>query len=650
MLEQARLHLQRDEFAKARALLEELSSAAALPAAQLSAAMGDALDGLGDTDAAERAYRTGLAEAPTDPQLLSRIGTLLVRREKPIEALPFFERAEPALTRDPGFLTQYAWALLGAGRAEGAERAAARAMRSGGGPETRLVQGLIWAKRGQYAQAEEVAARLVSANVRPETRRAARAMLADARLFLGNALGALEVWRQLRDEGVLEPSQLGHFAYAAQLAGDPKLSDALSEERIAGTPTAEDLLLFAQIANLRGDPVRALELLARAEALSGAEHPAHGFEMLATRGRALRLQGRSTEAKGVLNDALAHAATAERLGAQVRVDLGHLAAEEGDFEVATRRFEEALEQDPADPEAIRGKELGARRVAWRSELAASAESKVEAAQAEAEAMRRRFAAREGEVAALRRELEKLKSAQRDAEEKARRDAELADRTRRAAVAQELLSREAEIEEKTEENIQRALGEAGGRCPPPLVTALRVAERTFQKALYMDLPAAAVAVLYAGVLERALYLFFVEPFQKWLQHSGRLPDFLRAATRERRGTRVEYFDHFVEAFDPDRPGRAPSMGEVGRVLQKRDEPYLAAFAEFLGATYALEGPFYEALGGFVIDAKEKLRDPVAHGRAVDMGYDELKRLREAMLFSFYGGAGLLQQVAKASAPR
>ena len=32
-------------------------------------------------------------------------------------------------------------------------------------------------------------------------------------------------------------------------------------------------------------------------------------------------------------------------------------------------------------------------------------------------------------------------------------------------------------------------------------------------------------------------------------------------------------------------------------------------------------------------KETLRDPVAHGRFVDLKYDELKKFRERLLFSF-----------------
>jgi tetratricopeptide (TPR) repeat protein len=431
------------------------------------------------------------------------------------------------------------------------------------------------------------------------------------------------------------------MAYAAQLAGEAPLCDELIAETLAQVPMPEDLLLFAQIANLRSNPGLALERLEASAQAPGERNPGFTFELEATRGRALRLLGRREEARKVLEAALDRPESeSKRLGPKLHVDLGHLAAEEGDFETSARHFERALELDPGDPEAKHGRSLTERRVAWRTEVTASAEARVEAARAEAEAMRRSFSAREGELDALRRELERLKAAQREAEQKAARAEEEA-RKREAAlraeqesrVREELFQREIEIEGKARENVERALGPHAAACPPALAIALKVAETTFQKALYTQLPAAAVAVLFAGVLERALYLLFVERFRLWLKAQGKLSVFLKAAVRERRGTRVEYFDHFVEAFDEERPGRAPSMGEVGRVLDRRKEPYLAAFDEFLSTHYPRSDAFWEELVAFVMWAKEKLRDPVAHGRGIDLGYDELRRFREQLLFSF-----------------
>jgi hypothetical protein len=149
------------------------------------------------------------------------------------------------------------------------------------------------------------------------------------------------------------------------------------------------------------------------------------------------------------------------------------------------------------------------------------------------------------------------------------------------------------------------------------------------------------VLYAGALERALFVLFVERFQRWLDEHGRLAAFLTGAIRERRGKRVDYFDNFVEAFDQERPGRAPSLGEVGRVLERRREPYLAPFRTFLQESYGVPDAFYEDLAAFILWSKEKLRDPVAHGRAIEMGYEELRRFREELLFSLgRSGRGVL----------
>jgi hypothetical protein len=196
-----------------------------------------------------------------------------------------------------------------------------------------------------------------------------------------------------------------------------------------------------------------------------------------------------------------------------------------------------------------------------------------------------------------------------------------------------VQRETDADAKATENLERALGAVKTRCPQPLWNLLLVAERTYQKALYTELPAAAVAVLFSGALERALYSFFVEAFDRWLDEHGERDEFLRGAVREKRGKRVEYFDHFAEAFEKGRAGRAPAMGEVGRVLERRHESYLSPFLRFLESSYGVPDSFYEELAEFVAWAKEKFRDPVAHGRGIELGYDELKLFRERLLFDF-----------------
>jgi hypothetical protein len=266
-------------------------------------------------------------------------------------------------------------------------------------------------------------------------------------------------------------------------------------------------------------------------------------------------------------------------------------------------------------------------------------------------MQRRLSARD-EVEALRAELEQLRAqraeaqsareraeAQARAAEAARREAETRSAT---AVTDELAAREQDIAEKSARAVADALGDARARCPPSLLQALEVAERTWQQALYTDLPPAAVGVLYTGVLERALYLLLVEAFRGWLAESGRLRPFLDGATRERRGKRVDYFDHFVEAFDDERPGRAPSLGEVQRALERRGEPYLQPWRAFLSERFGLSDERWDAVAMFVRWSKVTLRDPVAHGRTAELEWASLKRFRTGLLESLEGnGPGLLR---------
>lgn len=647
LFDQARLHLQRHEPDKAEPILAELWANSALRDPLIPAALAESLTQQKKWDQARDTLRGGLEEFPGAAELTVRLAGTLVQSGEVEDALSLLERSASTLRKSPVLLGQYGYALLQAGRIDQAYEVLSRALERGAGPDVRLVFAAVRAKQGDYQEAEALAQKLEH-NAPPERLATCRALRADCRLFLGDAKGALALFRGLREEGRLPVELFGHMAYAAQLSGEDALADELIAAREERGPTPEDQLLFAQIANLRGEPDRALARLVAAEQAVGPRFDGFAFELSATRGRALRLAGRREEAQGLL-ETLAGAPEAKsgRLGPRLLVDLGHLAAEAGDFEIAAQRFDQALALDPADPEALHGRALTARKVAWRTALEASAEAKVEAARAEAEALQRRFSAREGELEKLRRELEALKAAKRESEEQARRaEAEaqaakaraLAEQKQR--VADELAQREAEIDQKAKENIERALGPAIVRCPPAILTALMVAEKTFQRALYTDLPAAAVAVLYAGALERTLYTLFVERFRIWLGDDDRRSAFLKAGVRERRGSRVDYFDHFIEAFDEERPGKAPSMGEVARVIERRKEPYLALFDAFLAETYALSDPFLDGLVKFVIWAKERLRDPVAHGRGIELGYEELKILRERMLFSLEEGRGLL----------
>lgn len=642
LYERARTLLAREEFSEAEKILRDLVAHDSLARPEVPAALGDVHLGRGEYDAAASAYREGLSRFPGNRDLTARIGLVLIRQERFEEAVALLGQLE-LKGLGPELLMQYGYALARLERYAAAERSFARAVAGGAGPEARMLLARTRAKLGRYEDAANMCRSLLDSDAPAEVQAEARGLLADCLLMQSQPAPALALWKELREAGTLGPEQLGHMAYAAQLAGEPGLCDQLISERLGAGPSAEDRLLFAQIANLRNRPEDALEHLRAAEQATDEHHKGFLFELEATRGRALRLLGRREQAREALARASAHPESHGKLGPQLQVDLGHLAAEEGDFEAAEKAFQAALAMDPDEPEAKRGLELTRRREAWRSQLQANVEAQVEAARAESESLRRRFMARESELEALRREMEALRAAQAQSEEKARRAEEEARAAQASARAEqsrrtreELEQREAEIDAKARENVERGLGKTLAVCPPPLQQALMVAERTYQKALYTELPAAAVAVLYAGALERALHTLFVERFREWLVARDQVKDFLQAATREKRGRKVEYFDHFAAAFDPERPVRAPSMGEVARVLQRREEPYLHLFLAFLQERYPVPGRLLDVLADFVIQAKERLRDPVAHGRAVEMGYEELKMLRERLLFSLEAG--------------
>ncbi|MFN7132034.1 MAG: hypothetical protein ACK4N5_08120, partial [Myxococcales bacterium] len=198
----------------------------------------------------------------------------------------------------------------------------------------------------------------------------------------------------------------------------------------------------------------------------------------------------------------------------------------------------------------------------------------------------------------------------------------------------------------DELLRDAFRDGWDRCPPPLREALKVAEGTYQKALYTELHPAAVAVLYAGALERGLYQLLVQPFDRTLDAQARA-QFLQGAVREVRGSRVEYSDRFVEAFDPERKARAPSLGEIARAIARRGEPQLRPFGRFLAARFALPEAFFDALATEVLLAKEQLRDPVAHGRALELPQAELTRFRRVLLFGFpHADTGALPALVRA----
>ncbi|MGC4114665.1 MAG: tetratricopeptide repeat protein [Myxococcales bacterium] len=355
--------------------------------------------------------------------------------------------------------------------------------------------------------------------------------------------------------------------------------------------------------------------------------------------------GRNDEAKAVLaplSGSLRGAA-----GAMAQVDLARIASDLGAHEEAAKLFEKALELDPHSTEAAQGLARAKERMAWRETVEGDARSKVKAARDEAEAMRRAFAEREREIEMLRARLAQTEREATEAEQEAARARAEADRARREALREELAKREAEAADRAAETLREAFGDALDDCPAGLLEALRVAETTYQKALYTELHPAAVAVLFAGALERGLYLLLVRPFDQSLTAEAR-EKFLKGAIRELRPGRTEYIERFVEAFDPERKAKAPSLGEIARALSHRKEAHLAAFDAFLGTA---RDDFFARLAAFVEHAKSQLRDPVAHGRALDLPQTELTRFRRDLLLDLDGsGKGALPALLDARRQR
>ncbi|MFT3707754.1 MAG: tetratricopeptide repeat protein [Archangium sp.] len=638
-LEHARLTLERGELAKCEALVREVLESG-FDEPPVFTLLGETLRQQGKTAEARTVLDDGLRKHPGEPELEARIGSVLLDQDEPRKAVEFFARAQKKLQRDPQLLTAWAAALVRLGKAVDAEALLARALLVGAGPDARLVLAAVKMRRGQYDEADRIASKVeamgVDALIWP-----ARALRADIKLMRGDATGSLKAFQEIEKAGQLQSWSLAHMAWAAALAGEMELADSLIATRLAKHPDGDDLVLFANIANLRGEASKALEFLDRAAGLKKTE-PASDFEYLSARGRALRLAGRTAEAMETLTAATASPdAELPKLGAAPFIDLGHLAADGGDFEKAETHFRRALQLDPHEPEAKRGLELTLRRLGWRQALEASTEERVAQAQAEAEAVRRRFVVRETEVERLKREIEQLKSQRTHAEKEAQRltvEAE-AERQRlaeqnRTQLQKELVAREADVENKALENLESVFGTRRDACPEALWQRLVVAERMFQQAMYNEIPAAAVAVLFSGAFERSLGDLLAADFGVWLDRHNLRSQFLERGVRERRGSRVEYFDRFFEWFDREQNARPPSLGEVARVLEKRKDSHLVAYEKFLTESFALEPSFWDDFSRFVTWSKETLRDPVAHGH-IELDWDGLKKFREQLLFDFAG---------------
>lgn len=636
-LEQVALHVEKDEWDRVEVLCRPLWDAK-VPDSRVGVMLAEALRQTGRFPEALAMMEENLARHPKDAWLEAQLGVTLLDAGQPQRAVELLGRARARLPRDPGVLSSYASALLSVGRVEEAEPHVARALLSGAGESARLVLAFVKLRRGQYDEALKLAESAASsADVR--VRQTAQGLRADAESALGRPERAWALWQGLDAAGELLPAHLVAAATAAQLAGEEDAADALIARRLASGPEATDLLGLAQLANLREEPQRALEWLEQAQATGAPpdDAPYWNFHLAATRGRALRKLGRFDEAAEALRLAQASTlASVPRVGSAVQVDLGALALERGEFLEAEQAFQRALALTPDEPEATRGLALAQKRLTWKAALESSAEARVERVRAEAESFRRRALVRENEIDRLKRELERLKAEQREVTNEALASLEAgrkAAEESRQKVAAELVAREQDIEAKAIDNLTRAFGQPRA---DQVWKLLLTAERTFQKALYTELPAAAVAVLFSGAFERTLGdLLFVD-FVAWLDEHALRDAFLGEGVRERRGTRVEYFDRFFEAVDPSLQARPPSLGELARVLDRRDETYLARFKQFLGERFEIEDAFWEPFTRFVVWSKETLRDPVAHGH-IDIDWEGVKQFREQLLFAFAGEA-------------
>ena len=597
-----------------------------------------ALEKLGREQEAQEATLAAARDRPGDHELGLRAALLLYERNDWEGAASLFARLSPHAREEPEVLARYAHALfLLGGRTDalGASRAAFG--RKGRGVPA-LVHGLVCLDCGALGAAQESLERAAQ-SVEGSGREQAESLLGLVLFWRGETRRALELWRRLDSLGALEPEISPFLALAAATHGE----EGLARLALARVPDPQGPFALLATARVELTLGRSEQALAALERIADPPEPLAPL-VLAARGRALRMLGRAADALELLEPLAG--TLGGPVGAMVHVDLGRLRSDAGEHEKAAEHFRRALELDPGSEEAVRGEALAKERTAWREVLAADAEVKVAAARAEAEQMRRAFADKEREIEMLRARLSQTEKAADKARAEAERAREQADGDRQQALREELEAREAEAADRAEETLREAFGEALGRCPPSLLEAVRVAELTYQKALYTELHPAAIAVLFSGALERGLYLLLVRPFDQSLTAETRQA-LLRASARELRAGHVEYFDRFVEAFDPARRARAPSLGEVARALSRRHEPHLALLKAFLNDGFALDDGWLDAIASFVERMKEQLRDPVAHGRALELPQQDLADFRKALLLDLWGrGRGVLPALVTA----
>jgi Flp pilus assembly protein TadD len=634
-LQRAGQLLEQGEHASALPLLQAVAPVLALPAVE--AAIGDCLLALGRPDEALRAYRDGLVAHPGSGDLALRLAGRGLEAGRFDEALRGFRIAAREHRKDAAFLRAFAYAALQTETWTEAEEKARAALALAPGAETTLLLGLAQAGQGRFADA--------AATLEESSDGAVQALAARFHAVGGNLGRAQTLYQAAEARGGLAASDWAPASQVAALTGERAQAERYLTQAERLDPGTATQLAAAQLALLLDQPERALAALQPLAEITDAVDRAL---VLALTGRAHRLAAQIDLAHAALDQIPTSAPP--RVQVLALVDRGHLHAQAGAFERAEEAFRAALQIDASHLEAIRGLERAAARLSWQRGVLQSAQEQVEAARAEATAVRLAVAEREGELVRLKRQLQELERARQASEREAQAQAQaaLAQATQardeeKRALQRELEAREEEVRTRTEEEIALAFGGRVEAVPAKLVEGLRVAERTYQKALQTDLPGAGVAVLFTGVLERALYLCIVAELERHLDDDARREAFLSGARQGTGRGRYDYLDHFVGAFDREHPLRAPGLGEVARALRKRSEPHLLPLRAFLEEVRGYSGPFLDALAAFIDQSKTRLRDPVAHGRVLEIDDADVARFRHALMRGFEGGPGVLHRL-------
>ncbi|MGQ0507311.1 MAG: tetratricopeptide repeat protein, partial [Myxococcaceae bacterium] len=427
LLSQARALLQRGDTAQVERIAAQLLGESKLDPGPILALRAEARLASGQDGVAS--YREALLAHPDDPHLNVGLANALVRRGDPAAAVPLFAKASPGFKKDPAFLMNQGHALVQAGRLREGKEVLARAAATGGGARARLFLANALAALEEWDAAEEACRKLEGTEVVS----AARDLRAECRLFRGDAAGALVLWRPLRDAGALPAEHLSHMACAAQLASEPELAKTLMTERLGTAPTPEDFIFAAEIALARGEDETARAYLEQANTCEGARYPDFDADRQELQNR---IERDATVAMNASPAAISSAAPGNATSAAI-LPTTRIAASVSANLAPASTASSALTISPS-PSSVEGQRL-----------------------------LQRFRSREKEVESLRREVERLKAARARAEQRAQ--AQLEEVRERSAVdvqteakrvaAEELRTREQEAQDRAEANVDRALGEA-----------------------------------------------------------------------------------------------------------------------------------------------------------------------------------------------